>query len=109
MHDVDVPVVPFNLRELRAADVSGQELGVLRNAKSDSWCNADCAMPTTNGRLAGRVGRVDDQQSTQPSEVLVERLDHRAVEGGNSIDLLPGVGRDQHQAGSSDGDTAGDH
>jgi hypothetical protein len=60
MHDVDVPVVPFNLRELRAGEVSGQKFWILRNAKSESWCNPYCPVFIANGRLGKRLGRVDD-------------------------------------------------
>jgi len=98
MNDIDMSVDGFEVPEILVSNISGDQLGILRQVKSDEGRHANHSVAEPDRLVAGLIRRMNDQQPTVSPELLVQRANHRSIERGDSIRLVPTINRDQHQA-----------
>jgi hypothetical protein len=82
------------------SDISGDKLRILRKVKSESWRHADHAVTASNRLVACAIGRMNDQQSTEPREPFIHGANHGSIQRCDSIRLVPAICRDQNQTGA---------
>src|SRR5258708_3058624 len=97
MNDVDIPVEGFEVSEILESNISGEKLRILRQVKSDQGRHANNPVTVSDRLVAGLVRRMNDQQPALSPELFVQGANHRSIQGGDSIRLVPAVSRDQHQ------------
>ena len=95
--DVDGSIPAFKTAEVLVADISGDQLRILRQTKSQSRRHSDHAVTASNRVVACAVCRMHDQQPPLAAEPIVDRANHRSVQCCDAVDLIPGIRRDQHQ------------
>lgn len=66
--------------------------------KSDEGRHANRPVAEPDRLVAGLIRRMNDQQPALSPELLVQGANHRSIERGDAIRLVPTVGRHQHEA-----------
>ena len=97
MNDIDVPMDGFDVSEIGVSDISGDKLRILRKVKSDQRCHSYHAVTVSDCPVACVIRRMNNQQPTVSAELFVQAANHRAIQRGDSIRLVPAIRCDQDQ------------
>ena len=97
MDDIDVPIDRFEVFEFPVSDISGDKLRILRKVTSEFGCHSNHAVTASYRLVTSVIRRMNDQQPTQPPELVVEGANHGSIQRCDPIRLVPTISCDQHE------------
>jgi hypothetical protein len=69
--DVDIAIYRFEVSEIAVSNISGDKIRILRKVEPESWCHSDHAVTASHRSVAWLIGRMNDQEATEPPELFV--------------------------------------
>src|SRR4051794_29627256 len=96
MNDIDIPMDRFEVSEIRVSDIAGDKLRILRKVKAEQGRHSNHSVTVADRLVACVIGRMNDQQLAMSPKLIVQTTDHRSIQRGDSIRLVPTVSGDQH-------------